>query len=304
MNGGWTITWQGNEEILYPTEENTVLEALEKKLGKDNVSFSEGSTFDEILDIEEAIKVAEEADVIVACLGERAYCESPGSINDLTLEEAQLSLVEELAKTGKPIVLIMLEGRPRLINRIIDNCQAVIIGFLPGMKGGDAIADVIFGDVNPSGKLPVTYPNSPNGLMCYDHKPMEDFDVNYYNPQWQFGYGLSYTSFEYSDLKLSDESITEGEDVKISVLVKNTGSRTGKEVVQLYLCDRFGSVSRPLRQLKGFEKIELKPGEAKKVSFTLTAEHLSFIGRDNKRIIEPGDFEVYIDKLRGSFILL
>ena len=304
MNSGWTITWQGNEEILYPTEENTVFEALEKKLGKGKVSYNKGSTFDEMLDIKEAIKAAEKADVIVACLGEAAYCESPGNINDLTLDEAQLSLVEELAKTGKPIVLIMLEGRPRLINRIVDKCQSVIVGFLPGMKGGDAIADVIFGDVNPSGKLPITYPNSPNGLMCYDYKPIEDFDVNYYSPQWSFGYGLSYTKFEYSDLKLSDESITQGEEVHVSVLVKNTGNQKAKEVVQLYLCDRFGSVSRPVKQLKGFEKIELKPGEVKKVSFTLTAEHLSFIGRDNKRIIEPGDFEVYIDDLRGSFILL
>jgi beta-glucosidase len=304
LNSGWTITWQGNEEQLYPSEENTVLEALQNKLGTDNVSYNEGSTFDELIDVKEAIKAAEKADVIIACLGESAYCESPGSINDLTLDEAQLSLVEELSATGKPIVLVMLEGRPRLINRIADKCQAVIVGFLPGMKGGDAIAEVIIGDVNPSGKLPVTYPNTPNGLMCYDYKPMEDFDVNHYTPQWPFGYGLSYTTFKYFDLKLSDEEINNGDEVKVTVSVKNTGSRKGKEVVQLYLCDLFGSVSRPVKQLKGFEKIELEPGEVKLVSFTVTPDQLSFIGRDNKRIIEPGDFEVYVDTLKASFTLL
>ncbi len=304
MNGGWTITWQGNEEKLYPSDENTLLEALVNKLGKDNVSYAKGSTFDKLLNVEEVIKAAEESDVIIACLGEPAYCESPGSINDLTLDEAQLYLVEELSRTGKPIVLVMLEGRPRLINRIVDKCEAVIIGFLPGMKCGDAIADVIIGDVNPSGKLPVTYPNSPNGLMCYDYKPIEDFDVNHYNPQWPFGHGLSYTTFEYFDIKISDEVINDGDEVLVTVSVKNTGNRIGKEVVQLYLCDLFGSVSRPVKQLKGFEKIELKPGEVKQVSFTITPEHLSFIGRDNKRIIEAGDFEVYVDKLKASFKLL
>jgi beta-glucosidase len=304
LNGGWTLTWQGNEERLYPTDENTLLEAIENKIGKENVTYAEGSTFDKIIDIEEVIKAADESDVIIACLGEPAYCESPGNINDLTLEEAQLSLVEELSKTGKPIVLVMLEGRPRLINRIVDKCDAVVIGFLPGMKGGDAIADVITGDVNPSGKLPVTYPNSPNGLMCYDYKPIEDFDVNHYTPQWPFGYGLSYTTFEYFDMKISNEEINNGDEIYVTVSVKNTGDRIGKEVVQLYLCDVFGSVSRPVKQLKGFEKVELKPGEVKQISFTITPEHLSFIGRDNKRIIEAGDFKVYVDKLEASFKLL
>jgi beta-glucosidase len=304
MNGGWTITWQGNEEKLYPSEENTLLEALENKFGKDNVSYVKGSTFDKLLNVEEVIKAADESDVIIACLGEPAYCESPGNINDLTLDEAQLSLVEELSKTGKPIVLVMLEGRPRVINRIVDNCDAVVIGFLPGMKGGDAIADILIGDVNPSGKLPVTYPNSPNGLMCYDYKPIEEFDVNHYSPEWPFGYGLSYTTFEYFDLKISDEVINDGDNIGVTVSVENTGDRIGKEVVQLYLCDVFGSVSRPAKQLKGFEKIELKPGEIRQVSFTITPEQLSFIGRDNKRIIEPGDFKVYVDTLEASFKLL
>ena len=303
MNGGWTITWQGNAENLYPSEENTVFEALEKKLGKNNVS-SISTGFDQILNVDEMIKAAEKVDVIIACLGEPAYCESLGSINDLTLDEAQLSLVEQLSGTGKPIILVMLEGRPRLINEIINYCQAVIIGFLPGMKGGDAIADVIVGNVNPSGKLPITYPKSPNGLMCYDYKPMEDFDVNHYTPQWPFGYGLSYTTFEYSDMKISDQVINNGDELQVTVSVKNTGIRTGKEVVQLYVCDLYGSVSRPVKQLKGFQKIELKPGEVQQVSFKITPDQLSFIGRDNKRIVEAGDFEVYIDKMKASFKLL
>ena len=159
MNGGWTITWQGNAEEHYPSDENTVLEALENRFGKNNITYSAGSTFDEILNLQEVLDLANKSDVVVACLGEPAYCEAFGSINDLTLDEAQLTLVEELSKTGKPIILVMLEGRPRIINRIADKCRAVIVGFLPGMKGGDAIADVIIGNVNPSGKLPITYPN-------------------------------------------------------------------------------------------------------------------------------------------------
>ena len=187
LNSGWTITWQGSEESLYPKEKNTILEAIQKKIGTSNVIYSEGSTFDKEVDIQKAVTSAAGADIIVLCLGEKAYCETPGNIDDLTLEDAQLSLAQAMFKTGKPVVLLMLEGRPRVIRRIVDGSKGIIIGFLPGMEGGDAMADILFGDVNPSGKLPVTYPKYPNAVYHYDYKPLEFFDTNSYDPQWAFG---------------------------------------------------------------------------------------------------------------------
>lgn len=303
MNGGWSYIWQGNEETLYPENENTVLEAVTKKIGEKNVNYVEVSDFTKLDNISEVLKAAEASDVILACLGEPAYCESPGSINNLILDESQLKLVEELSKSGKPIILVMIEGRPRIISRIVDKTDAVLIGFLPGLKGGDAIASIIFGDESPSGRLPVTYPKDPNGLMCYDYKPIEAREGEPYNAQWGFGYGLSYTNFEYSNLRLNKDEIGPDENLEVTVDVKNTGNREAKEVVQLYLCDLYGSVSRPVRQLKGFEKVSLKPDEKKEINFVISADQLSFIGRDNKRIIEPGDFEIYIGKQKAGFKL-
>ena len=304
LNGGWTFTWQGNEERIYPQSENTVLEAIKNRVGQNNVKYLPGSTFEQLINIDKVKDAAEGTDVIITCLGEPAYCEGNGNINDLTLDSAQLRLVDELSKTGKPIVLVMLEGRPRLINSIVDKANSILVGFLPGMKGGNAIADIIFGKVNPSGKLPVTYPKFPSGFTCYDYKPIEDFEANHYDPQWAFGYGLSYTTFEYSDLKLNSTELKEDENLSVSVKVKNTGTRTGKEIVQLYVHDLYGSVSRPMKQLKGFEKVELKPGESREITFTINPEQLSFIGRNSKRIIEPGDFEIYIADLKAGFKLL
>ncbi|HCY77985.1 MAG TPA: beta-glucosidase [Ignavibacteriales bacterium] len=303
LNGGWTITWQGNEESLYPQEKNTVLEAIQNKIGTGNVNYVEGCTFDKDININKAVSEAKNSDVIVLCLGEPAYCETPGSIFDLTLYKAQLELAEKIAATGKPVILIMLEGRPRVITEIADKVEAVLLGFLPGMEGGSAIADVLFGDVNPSGKLPITYPRSPNGITLYDYKPIEKFDTNNYDPLWPFGFGLSYTTFEYSNLKLSSNVINENDELKVTVDVKNTGSIAGKEVVQLYVTDLYGSVTRPNKQLKGFEKVLLNPGEVKTIEFKLNKEHLSFIGQDNKRIVEPGDFVVSIGNNTLNFSL-
>jgi len=304
MNGGWTYIWQGNEEKLYPEEENTVVEAISKLIGVENVTYVESPDFDKVTEIEKIKKATTLSDVIIVCLGEPAYCESPGNINNLELDEAQSILVDELSRSGKPIVTVMLEGRPRVISKIVQKSDAVLIGFLPGLKGGDAIASIIFGDESPSAKLPITYPNDPNGLMCYDYKPIEGRDGENYNVQWEFGHGLSYTNFEYSDLSLNKNEMPSNEELTITVNVKNAGSRIGKEVVQLYICDMYGSVSRPVRQLKGFEKVELKPGETKNIKFTISPDHLSFIGRDNIRIVEPGDYEIYIEKLKASFKLL
>lgn len=303
LNGGWTITWQGNEESLYPQEKHTVFEAVQSKIGTKNAFYSQGCSFTEEINVNETLEAAKKADVVILCLGEPPYCESPGSINELTLNEVQLNFARKIASVGKPVILVMIEGRPRVISSIVPEMKGIILGFLPGMEGGDALADVIFGDYNPSGKLPVTYPRSSNGITLYDYKPLENFDVNGYDPQWPFGYGLSYTNFSYSNLKLSSKEINENETVKVSVDVKNTGTTAGQEVVQLYLCDVYGSVTRPDKQLKGFEKIFLKPGETKTVWFGINKEHMSFIGIDNKRITEPGDFIVMVGNMKEQFKL-
>ncbi len=227
----------------------------------------------------------------------------PEVLFDLTLNKAQLELANKIIETGKPVILVMLEGRPRVITEIEPKAKGVLVGFLPGMEGGDAIADVLFGDVNPSGKLPITYPKTPNGITLYDYKPIEKFDGNDYNPLWPFGYGLSYTTFEYSNLKISSQEIAENEELTVKIDVKNSGKIAGKEVVQLYLTDTFGSVTRPNKQLKAFEKVSLKPGEVKTIEFIINKQHLSFIGQDNKRIVEPGDFKISIENQTVNFAL-
>ena len=295
LNGGWTITWLGQYEEHYPQHELTVLEAIQEKLGKDKVIFADNN--------EDALSAAkrQKADVAVLVIGEGTYTEAPGVITSLDLDEDQISWVREMQKTKTPTVLVYLGGRTRVIRPIVDSSKGILIGFLPGMEGGRAIADVLFGDVNPSGKLPVTYPKFANDLTLYDHFPNENFNSIKYDPQWAFGHGLSYTTFEYSDLKLSSKKFMKNQKMKVSVKVKNTGGKVGKEVVQLFLTDVHGSVSRPVRQLKGFEKIELQPGESKTVTLNLSYDDLSFINIDNKRVVEPGEFEVTIAEQKQSF---
>jgi beta-glucosidase len=303
MNGGWTINWQGDREDLYPKDKPTVLAAIQNKIGKENVIHVPGAAFDKVLDIAAAVNAARKADVAVVCLGEAAYCELPGNINDLTLDDAQLRLASAVIRVGKPVVLVLLEGRPRIIRQVADSARAILMAFRPGMEGGTALANLLFGDACPSGKLSVTYPRYPNDLTLYDHKSLEEMDGNRYDPQFPFGYGLSYTTFEYSDLKLSRTTMHVRDTVRVSVTVKNNGKVAGKEVVQLYLNDKYGSVSRPVRQLKGFTKVYLQPGQETTVHFALTAVDLSFIGQMNRRIVEPGDFRVMIDKLSADFTM-
>ena len=303
MNGGWTINWQGDREDLYPKDKPTVLRAIQDKIGKENVVYVPGATFDKVLDITAAVNAAKKADAAVICLGEAAYCELPGNINDLTLDEAQIQLASAVIKAGKPVVLVLLEGRPRIIRPIVDSAHAILMAYLPGMEGGKAIADLLFGDACPSGKLPITYPRYPNDLTLYDHKNLEEADGNVYNPQFPFGYGLSYTTFAYSDLKLSRTTMRVRDTVRVSVTVTNTGKVAGKEAVQLYVNDKYGSVSRPVRQLKGFTKVFLESGQQKTVMFELSATDLSFIGQMNRRIVEPGEFRVMIDKLSADFTI-
>jgi beta-glucosidase len=303
MNGGWTINWQGDREDLYPKDKPTVLAAIQNKIGKENVIHVPGAAFDKVLDIAAAVNAARKADVAVVCLGEAAYCELPGNINDLTLDDAQLRLASAVIRVGKPVVLVLLEGRPRIIRQVADSARAILMAFRPGMEGGTALANLLFGDACPSGKLSMTYPRYPNDLTLYDHKSLEEMDGNRYDPQFPFGYGLSYTTFEYSDLKLSRTTMHVRDTVRVSVTVKNSGKVAGKEVVQLYLNDKYGSVSRPVRQVKGFTKVYLQPGQETTVHFALTAVDLSFIGQMNRRIVEPGDFRVMIDKLSADFTM-
>lgn len=302
LNGGWTITWQGNEESLYPAEKNTILEAITAKLPKGNVQYVEGCTFDKETNSAEAVKKAKSSDVVILCLGEPTYTETPGNIYDLTLPDAQIEYAKKLMAAGKKVVVVLIQGRPRVLNSVAD-ADGILLGFLPGMEGGNAAADLLFGDANPSGKLPVTYPKSPNGITLYDYKPIEKYDQNGYHAEFEFGHGLSYTSFEYANLKLSAKEMNKDGSLTVTVDVKNSGKKAGKEVVQMYLTDMFGSVSRPNKQLKGFEKVLLAPGESKTVSFTITAEHLSFIGLENKRIVEAGEFTVRIKNLESTFNL-
>jgi beta-glucosidase len=303
LNGGWTFTWQGNDESLYPKDKLTILRAIENVAGAENVTYLPGTTFDKEIDIAAAVKAAGSADVIIAALGEKAYCEMPGSIDDLTLDDAQLLLVTELAKTGKPIVLVMAEGRPRVIHKIAPLAAGIVMAYLPGLEGGRAIADVLFGKVNPSGKLPFTYPSSPNAFATYDYKSLQSVADN--RPSWEFpfGHGLSYTKFAYSDFALSSANLTKGGSITVSVVVKNTGDRAGKEVVQLYVSDVYRSISPPNRELKGFQKIELQPSESRTVSFKLSPADLTFVGLDNKWITEPGAFKASVANLEGNFTL-
>lgn len=302
LNGGWTVTWQGDSEELYPRYEFTLLEAVMEKC-KGKVTFTEGTTFNEKLDIEKAVKEAESHDVILLCLGEKAYCEGGGILEDLNLDRAQLKLAKAMSDTGKPVVLILLEGRPRIVTEVVDSSSAVLIGMLPGIEGGRAIADILFGDYNPDGKLPFTYPRSSGGITLYDYKPLESFESNKYNPLFPFGYGLSYSTFELSNLAIDKEKIKSGESVTAGVTVTNTGSMGGKETVLLYLSDCYGQVSRPNKQLKGFEKVYLEPGESKVVEFLITSDAMSFIGLENKRIIEPGEFKVIVGDMEKTFFV-
>lgn len=303
LNGGWTITWQGDEEDLYPQEKFTILEAIENEIGEENVIYSQGTEIDSVINIYETVKLAENSDVIILCIGEKPYCEGMGNITNLAIDDEQIELAEALYKTGKPLVMVLVEGRPRVITEIAEQADAIVMAGLPGMEGGIAVSDVLFGNVNPSGKLPFTYPRNVSGYTTYDHKLMEEFELAEFNPLFEFGYGLSYTSFKYSGLSIDKGEYSIDDKIKVKVKVKNTGEVDGKESVELYISDLFASVTRPVKLLKRFKKVFLKAGEEKEVSFELSSNDLSFVGIDNKRIVEPGQFKMTIGKLNKEFTL-
>jgi beta-glucosidase len=305
LNNGWSYTWQGDRASAYPKDRAAILKAIQEKIGAANVTHVPGTTYNKEVDIAKAAEAATKADVVVICIGEWAYAETPGNIPDLTLPDAQLDLARKIMETKKPVILVLIEGRPRIISRIADSAQAIVMAYNPSNEGGQAIADVLFGDVNPSGRLPITYPRSANRLFTYDHKTFEGEDWGEGKamaaPQFEFGSGLGYTSFTYSDLHVAPAAASASQTVRVDVTVKNSGGRAGKEVVQLYLNERFASVTPPLKRLKRFAKVLLQPGEGRRVSFELTSDDLSFIGADNKRVVEPGVFDVRIGGLQQSF---
>ncbi len=302
LNNGWTYTWQGDRASAYPTDYPTIRKAIEEKIGAANLTYIPGAAVDKELDIDKAAAAAAAADAIVLCLGEWAYAETPGNIRDLALPDAQIHLAQKMLDTKKPVILLLTEGRPRIIRPIVDAANAIVMAYNPGNQGGQAIADILFGDVNPSGKLPITYPRWSDRLFTYDHKVFageETGGTPQDAPQFEFGYGLSYTNFAYSDLQVTHAAANPA--IQVSVTVKNVGDRPGKEVVQLYLSQRTASITPPIKRLKRFAKIALQPGDSHRLIFELGSDDLSFIGADKKRVTEPGTFDVRVGGLQQSF---
>ena len=312
LNGGWTYTWQGEKTDEYAQKYNTILEAVQKKFGPTNVLYEKGVSYnmagkydqDSIVDIDAAVKAAANVDYILLCIGENSYTETPGNLNDLTLSHNQLLLAKAIIKTGKPVVFILNEGRPRIFNEVESSAAAVIDVYLPSNFGGDALADILTGDINPSGKLPITYPRFTNALANYIHKPSEG-DGNPqggdFYPQYQFGFGLSYTSFEYSNLTINKNIFSPGDTATINVTVKNSGGREGKEVVELFASDLVASLTPDVKRLRGFEKIDLKAGESKTVTFRLPVKDLAYVNSNNKTELEAGDFKLQVSNLNAFF---
>ena len=310
LDGGWSYTWQGHRADEFAGKYNTIYEAFCNEYGKENVILNQGVTYNEKgkyweenePQIQGAVDAAKNVDVIVACIGENSYTETPGNLTDLWLSENQRNLVKELAKTGKPVVLVLNEGRPRLIADIEPLAQGIIDILIPGNMGGDALVGLVSGKSNFSGKMPYTYPKEINSLANYDFKKSEEvgtmegaYDYNAkITQQWGFGYGLSYTSYQYSNLKVSQSDFRHGDVIKVSVDVKNTGKVAGKESVLLFSSDLIASMVPDGRRLRAFDKIELQPGETKTVTFNLNADDLAFVGYDGKWVLEEGDFKLMI----------
>jgi beta-glucosidase len=319
LNGGWSYSWQGEKTEMFASKYNNILEAIQKSSGSENVSFLQGVAYkmngkyfeDSVVNINEISNAATNVDYILLCLGENSYTEKPGDLNDLNLSENQIELAEAAIKTGKPVVLVLNEGRPRNISRIEPYCSAIIDLFIPGNYGADALVDILSGKVNPSGKLPVTYPRYVNALTNYIHKPSDeqtnpqgayDYSADY-NPLFDFGYGLSFTTFNYSDLEINKSSFNVNDTIQISVKVKNTGAVKGKEVVQVYVSDVVASLTPDVKRLRAFDKIELNVNEEKVVNFKIPLNDLAFVNTNNKMTLEKGKFVLKINSLQQDFNL-
>ena len=310
LNGGWSYSWQGHRADECAQAYNTIYEALCNKFGKENIIYEPGVTYapykndnwweENTPEIEKSVEAARNADVIIACIGENSYCETPGNLTDLNLSTNQQNLVKALAETGKPIILILNEGRPRLIKDIEPLAKAVVNIMLPGNYGGDALANLLAGDANFSAKMPYTYPKHINALATYDYKPCENIgqmggNYNYdsvMDIQWPFGFGLSYTTYKYSNLKVDKPQFTADDELTFTVDVTNTGSVAGKESVLLYSKDLVASSTPDNIRLRNFEKISLNPGETKTVTMTLKGSDLAFVNYYGQWTLEKGDFKV------------
>ena len=316
LHGGWSYTWQGSNAEDLAEKYNTIYEALCNKYGRENIILEQGVTYKEDgayhqenePQIEKAVNAAAQADIIIACIGENSYTETPGNLTDLWLSENQRTLVKQLAKTGKPIILVLNEGRPRLITDIEPLAKAVVDILIPGNYGADALANLLAGDANFSAKMPYTYPREINSLNTYDYKVSEEVGTmagayNYdakVSLMWPFGYGLSYTTFEYSNLRVDKTSFTADDELVVKVDVKNTGSRVGKEAVLLYTSDLVASIVPDNKRLRDFTKVELQPGQTKTVTFRLPAKSMAFVGADGRWTLEEGEFLLRVGSLQQS----
>ncbi len=311
LHSSWSYTWQGQEDQFYPKSTQTIKEAIADLIGSDHVVCSAVRNYQASANYDEK-RLKQEAqgvDAIVLCLGEKAYAESPGIINDLTLDARQLDLAQAAVQTGKPVILVLVEGRPRIISSVEKGLAGVLMAYRPSTMGAQAIAETLFGDNNPSGRLPFTYPRFTNDLTTYDHKFSEKFteaapgniQADGYYPQWGFGEGLSYTQFDYKNLTLSSSTLKKEGSIKVAIDITNSGKTDGAIAVEMYCKDLFASITPPIKQLKGFEKIVLKKGETQTVAFKILPEDLFFIDANNQKIVEEGEFEVNIGTEKAKF---
>ena len=310
LNGGWSYSWQGHLADRFASKYNTLYEAICQEFGADHVRLEQGVTYvaegtyteENTPEIAKAVAAAHQVDVIIACIGENSYCETPGNLSEMAISENQRNLVKALATTGKPMILVLNEGRPRIIHDLEPLAQGIIHIMLPGNFGGNALANILSGEANPSAKMPYTYPRHEAELTTYDYRVSEEMDkmegaYDYdavISVQWPFGYGLSYTTFEYSSLVCSHSDFNVQDELTFTVDVTNTGKRTGKEVVMLFSRDMVASLTPENRRLRAFQKVELKPGETKQVTLKIPASDLAFVGSDGRWILEAGEFRIQV----------
>jgi beta-glucosidase len=318
LNGGWSFSWQGEKIDEFAGDYPDLLAAIRQRFGDANVRHVPGVSYTDDIRydtehkdrFDEAIAAARSAEYVILCLGENSYCEKPGDLDDLYLNTLQTELAQAILKTGKKIIVVLSEGRPRIISKFSAQADAIVQTYLPGLHGAEALADILAGKINPSGKLPYTYPAFPNSLAPYYHKHAEEQEpsagaYNYegdYNPEYPFGFGLSYTTFEYANVRIDKTQlpVESKEEIEISVDVKNIGTREGRETVQLYSSDLYASLIPDVKRLRRFEKITLKAGETKTVTFRMTLRDLSFVNLENRRVVEPGDFELQVGASSGD----
>lgn len=307
LHGAWSYTWQGDDKMAYSLDIPNIVDAFESAHGEDNITYVPGTSFDQVIDLDRAVRAAQRVDTIVCVLAEKPATEGAGNIDDLHLPAAQTALVKAVS-FGKPLIVIVLSDRPRLITRADSYANATLFASRPGPFGGQALYDILTGTCNPSGKLPFTYPRAPNALLTYDHKlsetPENAAGEPGFHPLYEFGHGLSYTTFRYANLKLASDSLIDIDNLEISVDVTNTGKIDGTETVQVYVRDLYASITPPVKRLRAFRKIKLAAGATETVTFSIPAMDLAFAGPNNKFVLEPGDFEVRVGDQSATFVVV